>query len=218
MEAQCTEFNSLPNELWIRSFAYLNEKDLFNLANVSRNFLSISSTDELWQVHCYRRWKGKQNVKRFMKKDAEIGRVVNDGRLGSDVMQVINLLQYSTTINVGEGNISSHSNLIYKPKSWKESWILAEIDSRRTLMTREELVYFKWKLIYDGSPSQMGLRQFSEDGTYWSPYMGTCQWQLNYKCLMFAGMALQVERNADRWGWVIGRGERTVYHSVECEE
>ena len=216
MEAQCTEFNSLPNELWIRSFAYLNEKDLFNLANVSRNFLSISSTDELWQVHCHRRWKGKQNVERFTKKDYE-GGGVNDGRL------TCNIRQFSThmppAINTGNRfNVWQVEKLIHEPKSWKESYILAEIDSRRKVITREELVYFKWKLIYDGSPSQMGLRQFSEDGTYWSPYMGTCEWQLNYKCLMFAGMALQVERNADTWGWVIGRGERTVYHSVECEE
>ena len=212
MAAQCTEFNSLPNELWIRSFAYLNEKELFNLANVSRNFLSISSTDELWQVHCHRRWKGKQNVKRFTKKDGE-GGGVNDGRVSTVIMQ-----QYYHPRPMHLQQAIMGAGSLHKPKSWKESWILAEIVSRRKFMTREELVYFKWKLIYDGSPSQMGLRQFSEDGTYWSPYMGTCEWHLHGQQLVFAGMILQVERNAVTWGWIIGRGQRTVYHSVECEE
>ena len=101
------------------------------------------------------------------------------------------------------------------PRSWKESYALAEIDSRRRYMSVEELVNFRWQLIYDGSPSRMGLRKFNEDGTYWSPYMGLCTWMLDGERLAFAGMSLLVERNASNWGWVIGRGQRTEYHSVE---
>ena len=69
----------LLNELWIRSFSYLSEKDLFALGQVSRNFLIISSTDDLWKPLCNRRWKGKQNIKRFVRKECEEG--INDGRV-----------------------------------------------------------------------------------------------------------------------------------------
>jgi hypothetical protein len=112
-------------------------------------------------------------------------------------------------------HVSVDGTVRHDPRSWKESYILAEIDSRRRYMSREELVRFRWQLIYDGSPSKMGLRKFNEDGTYWSPYMGLCTWILHGQLLTFAGLSLPVERNASNWGWVIGRGQRTVYHSVE---
>jgi hypothetical protein len=108
-------------------------------------------------------------------------------------------------------------SLMHDPKSWKESYVMAEIDSRRVGMTRDELVIFKWQLIYDGTPSTMGLRKFNENGTYWSPYMGICEWLLHDQRLMFAGLSLLVERDANTWGWVIGRGQRTTYYSVEVE-
>ena len=93
---------------------------------------------------------------------------------------------------------------------------MAEIESRRVAMTRDELVHFKWQLIYDGTPSTMGLRKFNENGTYWSPYMGMCEWLLRGQQLMFAGLSLLVERDTNTWGWVIGRGQRTTYYSVEA--
>ena len=97
---------------------------------------------------------------------------------------------------------------------------MAEIDSKRRSMTPEELVHFKWQLIYDGSPSGLGLRQFDANGMYWSPYMGMCEWVLrdgDGQHLMFVGMSLLVERNEKTWGWIIGEGQRTVYYSVEVD-
>merc|ERR1712085_17911 len=101
--------------------------------------------------------------------------------------------------------------------SWKEAYILAELDSRRRVISRAEVVHFKWQLIYNGAPSKMGLRQFDANCNYSSPYMGMCEWQLHGNHLMFAGISLSVQRNADTWGWVIGTGERMEYHSVEVE-
>ncbi len=92
---------------------------------------------------------------------------------------------------------------------------MAEIDSRRTVMAREELVHFRWNLLYEGKPSQLGLRKFNENGSYWSPYMGVCEWILHGRQLLFAGMALTVERDPRNWGWIIGKGQRTVYYSVD---
>ena len=180
----------LLNDLWIRSFSYLSEKDLFALGQVSRDFLIISSTDDLWKPICNRRWKGKQNIKRFMRKEGEEG--INDGRVtyctdfikqlysGSSELPaqcVRHVPKFSTIEALIEGFFIelpaiNMGSLMHTPTSWKESYIMAEIDSKRTKISKEELVHFKWKLIYDGRPSVNGLRQFNADGTYHSPYMG----------------------------------------------
>jgi len=107
------------------------------------------------------------------------------------------------------------ASLMHKIKSWKESYIMAEMDSKRPYLSKEELVYFKWKLIYDGRPSNMGLRQFNADGTYHSPYMGVVNWGLEDNRFSFAGTSLKIERDANTWGWIIGKNERTMYRSVD---
>ena len=106
-------------------------------------------------------------------------------------------------------------SLMHNSKSWKESYIMAEMDSKCPYLSKEELVYFKWKLIYDGRPSQNGLRQFNADGTYHSPYMGVCNWSLEDDRFSFAGTSLLVERDRNTWGWIIGKNERTMYRSVD---
>jgi hypothetical protein len=65
-EEQNTDVVTLPNELWIRAFTNLDQKDLFLIANVNRKFLSASSADLLWKVICHRGWINKRfNVSRF---------------------------------------------------------------------------------------------------------------------------------------------------------
>lgn len=236
--AQHTQHSALPNELWVRSFSYLDHNDLFRLGTVSRTYLSMSSSDSLWERHCRRRWKGKQNVSRFAKKkirdddDEERERGENDnhgdGRLSEYCVELMDQFRNHVPSNIPAINIppllqGSLGGPLHEPTSWKESYVLAEMDSGRNTMTSDELVHFQWKLVYNGRPSQMGLRRFNEDGTYYSPYMGLCEWILapgmdGRPYLTFAGVTLLVERDDKTWGWVIGRDQRTVYLSVECDD
>ena len=225
---ECTDCPVLLNELWIRSFSYLSEKDLFALGQVGRDFLIISSTDELWKPICLRRWKGKQNIKRFIKEGEE---GTNDGRVTycTDLMKQYNHSGLSAVENVRNVVMMewgyqykyarlpalNFGSMMHKIKSWKESYIMAEMDSKRPYLSKEELVYFKWKLIYDSRPSQNGLRQFNADGTYNSPYMGLTSWELEDNEFSFAGTSLRVERDTNTWGWIIGKNERTMYRSVD---
>ena len=98
---------------------------------------------------------------------------------------------------------------------WKQRYAWAEYDKYRTTITRDEISYYKWKLIYNGTESRMGLRQFLRDGTFHSPYAGRCEWQLFGNRMCFMGIELAVERNPSNWGWIIGRGRPTVYYSIE---
>ena len=239
-----SQLAALPNELWIKSFSFLNQKDLSSLARLSRNFYEMSSSDSLWEAQCQRRWKGKQNTNRFIYEKVEdpiqyelygtntdtlfccaksilcfsptvINQRENCFADPPRIKLYLNLPAINMSLPPSQGG-STRTNyyVMHQPTSFKEAFILAEIDSRRVIMAKEELVHFNWQLIYDGSPSQMGLRKFNADGTYWSPYMGMCEWALREDHIMFAGMQLSVER-ADNWGWVIGKGTRTVYHSID---
>jgi hypothetical protein len=44
------------------------------------------------------------------------------------------------------------------------------------------------------------------------------EWVLRGNMLTFAGMELVVEKDKRTWGWIIGKGQRTVYYSVKVDE
>jgi hypothetical protein len=179
----------LPPELWVRSCAFLDERDLFRLGRVNRDCLAVASVEALWKEHCRRRWRGRVNVARFGRSADAGGR--EDGRVPYCVAL---RQQFRDEAALPALNMSA---LRHAPTSWKEAYILAELDSRRRFISRDEVVHFKWQLIYNGAPSKMGLRKFDANGNYSSPYMGMCEWQLHGNHLMFAGISLLVERNAD---------------------
>ena len=187
----------LPTELWIRSFGFLDARDLFRLGRANRDFLAMASRDSLWKSLCARRWAAKANARRFcVGEEASQAPRDDDDEGDGRVPRCLALARQfdedgMPPLNMGDGALS------HAPRSWKESYILAELDARRRAISRAEIVHFKWRLIYNGAPSKMGLRQFGADGTYSSPYMGACEWVLHGRYLMFAGVALLVERDVD---------------------
>ena len=212
----------LQNELWIRSFSYLDESDLFTLGQVSRKFLSISSADELWKPICNRRWKKKQNVKRFMKK----GPPWKTSGRQEYISGVLSRTKFLTRRDEPPMEFPALNVKSDKPDRyidhWKESYIIAELDSRRKMISREEILHFKWREIHNRRPGQMV--QFLEDGTYTSPVHGTCRWVL-YKGAMYFGQNMErngnnwefcllVERDVNNWGWIMRNGLETMYRSA----
>ena len=117
-------------------------------------------------------------------------------------------------------NIIGH--LMHKPKSWKEAYIMAEINFRCVVMSQDELLLFEWHLVYDGW--MMGLRIFDRSDMH---NLGICEYMCHSEAkwggvlkgqqLIFAGMSLFMERDPSSWGWIIGKGKRSEYHSIEQE-
>ena len=190
-EEQDTDI-TLPNELWIRAFTYLDQKDLFLIANVNRNFLSLSSNNSIWKVLCYRRWADgiyggmkRFNVSRFARRDNcdDSEGELNDGR----VEYCASLLRQFRRAQVQNASCKGFSNIVHwdripplnineserhEPKSWKESYIMAEIDSRRTVISRQELIQTQWRSAFcDG--------QFLEDGTFEDRNLGMNEWVIS---------------------------------------
>lgn len=226
----------VPNEIWIRSFSYLEENHLVHsVALVDRLFFYLSSDDSIWHDICMMRWIRKLNVGRFFVTSDSLEhsqrRVLKNACFAQDkgrercntdncgnARRTAMTYCYELIQQFGSPEVLPPLNmgsLMHRPTSWKEAYWMAEMDSRRQIISREEIVYYRFRLEYMGQPSKMGLRQFSADGTYDSPYMGLCEWSLYRKHLLFAGMFLMVRRDKENWGWIIGEGERTVYFSVE---
>lgn len=202
-----------------------------------------ASHDLLWEPLCYVRWKGKQNVPNKKKWESSLEISSSTSSLGDSyddgfrscqttVSSMSSASNVSSTASDGNSNFCDASTVVAnnildfarhvgvkKSKlSWKGKYLLAEIDRKRKKMTKKELSTFRWRLYYNGVPSRMGLRHFRSDGTYSSPYLGVCQWDLNERTctLTFADtIVLYIRRNEDNWGWIIGKGTNTEYHSVE---
>ena len=122
-----------------------------------------------------------------------------------------------TTRLFSSQHTSNEHNSAITAESWKQRYAWAEYDKFRRYIYREEISYYRWRLVYNGAESRLGLRQFLPDGTYDSPYMGRCQWLLHENRFLVMNMSLPIERDPETWGGIIGKGSNTVYYSVEAE-
>lgn len=171
--------HAVPHEIWIKSLAYLDAKDLLAVGLVDRSFLKLSSDDSIWYELCNRRWRGKFNVARFflVREYNEVDSNHNINRDESISIPFTTAMTYCSALieqfdGIGTVPALNMGSLMHQPSWWKESYWMAELDSRRRIISREELVNFRFQLIYNGVPSRMGLRHFNRDGYYDSPYMG----------------------------------------------
>lgn len=217
---------SLPNELWSKAFSYLDHNNLFMLGNVNRNFLSLSSDNSIWERLCHRRWMGKQNVARFEVKTtynnngAATMQNYYDGRV--PFCTIARLEQFHDPTLIQPINIIGH--FMYEATSWKEAFIIAEIDSQRVNMCTHELLRYKW-LIHDGKVSS-DLRIFEKEDNInglceYTKHGNNVRWggTLQGQKITFPGVSLGVERNPYNWGWIItARNQKGAYYSVEQED
>ena len=212
---------SLPNELWSKAFSYLDHKGLFMLGNVNRNFLSLSSDNSIWERLCHRRWMGKQNVARFEMKTCNNRATMQncyDGRV-----PIARLQQFHDPTLIQPINIIGH--FMHEATSWKEAFIIAEIDSRRVNMCIHELLRCKWQLIHDGKASS-DLRYFEKEDNInriceYTKHDINVRWggSLQGQKISFPGVSLGVERNPYTWGWIItAQNQKGAYYSVEQED
>lgn len=55
-------------EIWSHVLSFATSTELCRISSVNKEFKKCSSSDFLWEKHCEKRWKGKQNVSRFRNK------------------------------------------------------------------------------------------------------------------------------------------------------
>jgi len=178
----------LPPNVWELVFSFLTPTDLCQTALANREFHAWSIEDRLWKPHCFELWIGKQ------------AGLFKESILSSPS---------SSPSSVAPSAAPSAAH------SWKQKFAWTVFDSRRQVISREELIHYDWKLMYNGQESKLGLRKFSPDGIYRSPYAGPCEWALQNCHLHVMQMALPIQRDFQSWGWIIGQGHVSVYFSVD---
>ena len=206
---------TIPDVCWEYVLTYLNVNELCNIGLVNKvQFYVWSINNKLWKKHCMKRWKNKQGI----------NFILNTFQPPSFLPQHLQLPSSQSLSNTSTTS-DAFTTVTNSKLSWKQCYAWIEYDMKyRPYITREEIVYYKWKLLYNGRESTLGLREFKNDGTYNSPYMGLCQWSLdtmNNRFLVM-NMSLPIERSIvgtnHGCGWIIGKGSNTVYYSIEEEE
>eukprot|EP00732_Lithocolla_globosa_P005913 Lithocolla_globosa_v1_NODE_6462_length_1084_cov_3.353741.p1 type:complete len:231 gc:universal NODE_6462_length_1084_cov_3.353741:772-80(-) len=220
-------WEDLPREAWLVVLSFLPAKDLCSVASLGKRFRQLSDNDSLWKRQCASKWNDKQHMPQPMKDDELFWRSPYLQKLttkqckqilsrrGYDFQHIVEKSELEQLVN----STCPMQNVCSTFKSvWKASYAYALVDSRRQMITLEEVPYFRWNLFYNGVPSKNGLRHFQKGGDFFSPYFGKTYWDLVDQYFVLAGGNMLVERNPVNWGWFIGRGTATEYHSVDVEK
>ena len=198
----------LPNEILRSIFRYLSPEDLSRTALVCKKWFN-TPVESLWKFWCQYRWKSKKNMKLELFQHANYSLVIKE-------LSVKELKSILTRRNVKYQHLiekSEFADLVLKTTTklavpahgkWKSSYINAELDSKRTAISKYELCSKKWNFRFkEWTREQPGMMaRFNEDYTYTSDLMNA-----NMRWRFYAG-DVQVEqypplspsRTAD-WGW-----------------
>lgn len=215
----------LPDDCWFRVLANLTDKELCRCARVGSKHREFANEDDLWIRLCRLRWHDKQNMPNELFRNADYSllklsvseskallkrRGVNFAHI-TEKPELLEAVRGSTPAVIGGQPLPI-------PGKWKTSYAFAELDSRRQHITHEEVAHFRWQLVYHGRPSSLGYRHFQRNGVYVSPHFGETTWHIDGRgyFVMQGVEPLGILRNPATWGWVLGSGSSTEYHSAEA--
>lgn len=220
----------LLGESWLLVFSFLTTPELCRAAELQAALRPLATQEDLWKQLCELRWRGKQFMPPDLFRNGDYRglqltvaecksllrrREVNASLSGMEKSELLQAVHRSNPHVPGVG-----PEPLPIPSKWKRSYVYAELDRKRPNITQQEVAHFRWQLIYHGRPSSMGYRHFQKNGLFVSPHFGETRWFLEQEGHLFTleGMApLQVHREPETWGWVLGASTSTEYHSVEIE-
>eukprot|EP00931_Biecheleriopsis_adriatica_P120569 TRINITY_DN95696_c0_g1_i1.p1 TRINITY_DN95696_c0_g1~~TRINITY_DN95696_c0_g1_i1.p1 ORF type:complete len:297 (-),score=38.66 TRINITY_DN95696_c0_g1_i1:164-1030(-) len=220
--------STLLDEVWLSVLSCCTPLELCKFARIDKRFRQLANDDNIWRQLCRARWVGKQGMSDALFRNGnyslvrlsitEIKDLLRRRNVTFDhVRERHELLQALSSSNPTVSTLSAAEPLPI-PGKWKVSYAYAELDSCRQTITEDEVGHYRWQLIYHGTPSNLGLRHFQRNGVFVSPHFGETRWSLhsNGQYFVMQGVApLQVKRNLQNWGWTIGEGSGTEYHSRE---
>ncbi|CAE7454009.1 unnamed protein product, partial [Symbiodinium pilosum] len=155
-------------EAWLKVLSYFSPADLCHLSPVHAKLHALASDEDTWKSQCTLRWRGKQWMKA-----GELFRNGDYTGLKLSVAECKSLLR-RRGVN-GLPHITEKAELLHAlhetnphvagarrkaatiPCKWKRSYAYAELDSKRSHITHDEVAHFRWRLVYHGRPSSMGL-------------------------------------------------------------
>jgi len=215
---------NLLDECWVRVMSFLSAGELCRCAGLGSKCRALANNDELWRHLCRVRWADKQYMPDELFRNGDyrlVSLTVPEcksllARRGIDFSNIFEKSELLAQLHSSNPAVF-HRQPLPIPGKWKTSYAFAEADSHRGKITLDEIAHFRWHLIYNGRPSRMGLRHFQRNGVFVSPHLGQTSWRLDEQgnFVMHGVQPLAVQRNRADWGWAIGVGTNTEYHSRE---
>lgn len=212
--------NDLPNEIIYLIFSYFQQpKDLCIVASVCSKFKIVAAgSDRLWKKLCEKRWKGKRGMPLEVSYRADYTELHQ--LLTMKEIKIKNILTKRGIYFKGLLERSEFVQLLLKttptpyygkwsPK-WKAAYVIGEMDSKRTIITKDELCSSKWEFRFKQWPDDHpggASAQFNPDYTYESNlFENRMKWRF------YAGQ-IQVESyppltctRTKNWEWEIENG------------
>ncbi|KAI8850347.1 hypothetical protein BC829DRAFT_389842 [Chytridium lagenaria] len=204
------ELSNQPAEVTLKILSYLPPKDLARIAEVNSHLYRLSNEDRLWKAQCTLRWSTKRHQKltpptrgllayrrRYVKE-------VGDGRKALD------------------RSVLENSFVPFYSGKWKASYIAAEIDQYRQIITRDEVMEYEW-IFGDFWAEEDEIRvKFWPDGTRsnvnkdkkWTRPRSQ-PWHINERGAIQVSSFPEhsVPSRTEDWGWTFSNGYVT-YTSV----
>ncbi|KAJ3098231.1 hypothetical protein HDU97_004183 [Phlyctochytrium planicorne] len=230
-EVRMDLISQLPDELSIKCLSFgLGPKALSRCSKVSRRWHLLATDDSLWKVQCRKRWAGKKHCPYRLHPSVDYTTLL-------DLLSVREMKEILTSRKVDLKGVTEKSEIkdlvrtttpkkapvqtnILWPSKWKASFIVAELDSKRIELTKEELCSLNWtfKMLYSDWPEDHVVKaKFNRDYSYESDMLfgdRKMSWRFYLKDVQVEQYPpLKVYRTND-WGYIL-TNNYAIFHSLE---
>jgi hypothetical protein len=205
-------FDLVDDEVLLKIFALLAPKTLIRAGLVCREWYGQSNDDELW-ARLHNLWLVERAQMHRLRADqlfarahftAEVSRtlsvkqlklVIAQRRLGARAAPLREKAELATLVATSSYPPLSARHYVL-PSKWKASFAYAWADTKRVLMTVDDLVDIDWVFTFHERRQWQGLDEihsrFYTDNTYWSDFRPNPQQQGHFMWRFVAGGRLQV--------------------------
>ncbi|KAI8610289.1 hypothetical protein BC830DRAFT_1172828 [Chytriomyces sp. MP71] len=219
----------LPRELSVKILSFLRApKTLSRCALVSRAWNPIANDDIVWRSLCEMRWKTKKNVGVGLHPRVDYASLAGSlsvremkELLKARNVDVKGMFEKSEFINALFASLPKNSpmqeRVLWRSK-WKASFIVAELDAKRVILTKDELCNSNWAFRMKHWPDDVqDMRStFNQDYTYKSDMFRddhAMKWRFYANDVQVESYpALTITRDKD-WGYTM-QNEMAIFHSV----
>ncbi|KAJ3207433.1 hypothetical protein HDU67_007459 [Dinochytrium kinnereticum] len=141
-----------PAELTLKMLAYLPSEDLARISEVNTHLFRLSNEDCLWKARCEEQWEGKKH--QTMKLHPRVDYCYIVGKLTEEEMKDVLARRFVKKLTEGfsrgeleeklASTVPEDSFVPFYSGKWKASYIAAEMDQHRSVITRDEVMAYEW--------------------------------------------------------------------------
>ncbi|KAJ3029358.1 UNVERIFIED_CONTAM: hypothetical protein HDU68_012424 [Siphonaria sp. JEL0065] len=219
----------LPRELSLKIVGYLRgPKTLCRCTAVSRTWNSLANDEIVWRDLCFLRWSRQKHITNQLHPRVDYSSLIA-------TLTVKEIKAILTSRKVDFTGLFDKSELVAKltsslPKNspnqegiqwkskWKASFIIGELDSKRTILTKDELCGFDWNFRMKHWPEDVEniTSKFNHDYSYESDMFSgehTMKWRFYANDVQVESYPeLKISRNKD-WSFTMQNTHAIFYSS-----